>query len=457
MKKILALAAVAALTAGVSAYAANPFSDVTPDDWAYQAVSDLSAQGVVEGYPDGSFKGERNMTRYELAQIIARLMAKEDQLNAEQQATLNKLAGEYADELANLGVRVANLEKKVGNISWSGDARMQYQHNLNGAKDHEDSWNGRMRINVQGQVNDQVTVNGRFVTNMYFKNPDGDDGKTTMDRINAKWEPNESTYVTIGRQGVALDQTGTFWDEDGVFDGISAGYDNGKFGIDAGYGYLKDSQGVAGFLGTDQYDVYGWENASDSEAWFVKATAHIADRADVSAFYLDAAHGINGYAEAGVDEEGNLDVELGNFDGPSVKAWGAGATVDLGGNFTLDGDYVQSKIGQGIGNKKLWTAGLTYGEVDTDKVGSWQLGVHYVKADWGSYFLGNSALDMTDQLEYGNALGANVHFWTARAGVALQKNVELDAYYNFAAKATGLGASVEDPDDTWGIELNYAF
>ncbi|MEE0028805.1 MAG: S-layer homology domain-containing protein, partial [Dialister sp.] len=68
MKKILALAAVAALTVGVSAYAANPFSDVTSDDWAYQAVSDLSAQGVVEGYPDGTFKGEKNMTRYELAQ-----------------------------------------------------------------------------------------------------------------------------------------------------------------------------------------------------------------------------------------------------------------------------------------------------------------------------------------------------------------------------------------------------
>ncbi|MDD7073620.1 MAG: S-layer homology domain-containing protein, partial [Dialister sp.] len=124
MKKILALAAVAALTAGVSAYAANPFSDVTADDWAYQAVSDLSSQGVVEGYPDGTFKGERNMTRYELAQIVARLMAKEDQLNAEQQATLDKLAGEYADELANLGVRVSNLEKKVGNISWAGDAKM---------------------------------------------------------------------------------------------------------------------------------------------------------------------------------------------------------------------------------------------------------------------------------------------------------------------------------------------
>ena len=50
MKKILAIAAAAALTAGVSAYAANPFSDVSTDDWAYQAVSDLSDQGVVEGH-----------------------------------------------------------------------------------------------------------------------------------------------------------------------------------------------------------------------------------------------------------------------------------------------------------------------------------------------------------------------------------------------------------------------
>ena len=125
MKKILAIAAAAALTAGVSAYAANPFSDVSTSDWAYQAVADLSDQGVVIGYPDGTFRGERNITRYELAQIVARMMAREDQLNAEQRATLEKLAGEYADELAKLGVRVSKLEKKVGNLYWSGDARMR--------------------------------------------------------------------------------------------------------------------------------------------------------------------------------------------------------------------------------------------------------------------------------------------------------------------------------------------
>ncbi len=430
MKKILALAAVAALTAGVSAYAANPFSDVTPDDWAYAAVSDLSVQGVVEGYPDGTFKGERNMTRYELAQIVARLMAKEDQLNAEQKATLNKLAAEFADELANLGVRVANLEKKVGNLYWSGDARMQYQRNLTGEFDEDgaklgktDNWSARMRINVKGQVNDQVSVNGRFVNEMNFQ--DGEESSTIMDRINAKWEPNDNVFVTIGRQGVALDQTGTFWDEDGVFDGVVAGYDNGKFGVEAGYGRFKDAY-------KDELSAY--EDFASTEAWYGKLTGHIGENADVSAFYLKNTH------TPDVDDLGKLSV------------WGAGASVGLGGNFTLDGDYVRTKAND-VGHAALWTAGLTYGEVDTDKVGSWSLGVHYVKADAWSYSLGNSALDMTDQLEYGLLSEADVHFWVAKAGVAVQKNVELDAYYNFAAKASG----AEDPKDTWGVELNYTF
>ncbi len=407
---------------------------MTPDDWAFQAVSDLSVQGVVEGYPDGSFKGERNMTRYELAQIIARLMAKEDQLNAEQQATLDKLAGEYADELANLGVRVANLEKKVGNISWSGDARMQYQHNLDGATTHKDSWNGRMRINVEGQVNDEVTVNGRFVTNMYFKNAQDDDGNTTMDRINAKWTPNDATYVTIGRQGVALDVTGTFWDEDAVFDGVAAGWDNGKVGVEAGYGRFKDAWKVV--EDSDPEVGTNWTKVDSTEAWYGKLTGHIADAADVSAFYLKNAQKQDG-AEAGAAA------------GKTASAWGAGLSYGIG-DFTVDGDYVKTQNTQ-FGDAALWTAGLTYGEVDTDKVGSWSLGAHYVKADKGSTLLGCTALDMGDQLDF--ASGTNVKFWVAKAGVAVQKNVELDAYYNFAAKAD----EGEDLDDTWGIELNYAF
>lgn len=106
------MAAAAALAAGASAFAANPFSDVSTSDWAYQAVADLSEQGIVEGYPNGTFEGQKNITRYEMAQIIARMMAKEDQYNAEQRATIDKLAAEYADELDSLGVRVSIWKRK---------------------------------------------------------------------------------------------------------------------------------------------------------------------------------------------------------------------------------------------------------------------------------------------------------------------------------------------------------
>ena len=241
MKKILAIAAVAALTAGVSAYAANPFSDVTPDDWAYQAVSDLSDQGVVEGYPDGTFKGERNMTRYELAQIIARLMAKEDQLNAEQRATLDKLAGEYADELANLGVRVGNLEKKVGNIYWSGDARMRYQDK---SLDKPDSWDGRMRINIKGQVNDSTTINGRLTYNMNFKDADGNnstsdtkDNGVYMDVLNAKHNFGKDVALTLGRYANNFgNQGGWRFGDSHDFDGAELAYNNGKLYVATGFG-----------------------------------------------------------------------------------------------------------------------------------------------------------------------------------------------------------------------------
>ena len=422
MKKILAIAAAAALTTGVSAYAANPFSDVSTSDWAYQAVADLSDQGVVIGYPDGTFRGERNITRYELAQIVARMMAREDQLNAEQRATLEKLANEYADELANLGVRVSKLEKKVGNLYWSGDANMKYQHNLEGMKDHKDAWEGRIRINADAEANDKVTVSGRFVTNMYFKDADEDDGNTMMDRIHVRYAPNEATYIDLGRQGVALDQTGVFWDEDGRFDGVVAGYDNGKLGLEFGYGRFQD----AGYV----------EETPAAEAWYGKVSAN-AGPVGLSGFYL----------------ENKKDLLIDGDTFKDTKVWGAGANFGLG-PVTVDGDYVESrgKLNGEKGKGKLWTAGVTFGEVDLDKPGSFSIGAHYVDAKAGSTLLGNSALDLTDHLSF--AEDNDVTFWQAKAGVALQKNLELDAYYSFAADVKG---EKEDPKDAWGIELNYAF
>ena len=421
MKKILAMAAAAALSLGASAMAANPFADVSTSDWAYQAVADLSDQGIVEGYPDGTFKGQTNITRYEMAQIIARLMAKEDQYNAEQRATIDKLAGEYADELDTLGVRVSNLEKKVGNISWSGDARMQYQ-------DHgdlgEDSWGARARINVSGQVNDKVTVEGRLVSEFDLKdNSEDNSSDVTMDRIHVVYAPTDNFTFDMGRTGVGLSQTGIFMDEDGIFDGITAGYGTDSFFAQAGFGRFDG--------GTDEFNLH------DYDAWFVKAGGQIANTVDLSAFYLQ------------YQSEGKLKTDA-NVD--DVAVWGVGAAIPLGSQFVIDGDYIKH-ADDVTDDASLWTAGLTYGEVDTEAPGSFSLGVHYADVDAGAYLGGNSAWDMTDQLEYSLVDGAK--FWMAKAGVAVMQNVELDAYYYFAGESKTAGAA--DPDDTFGVELNYFF
>ncbi|HAQ45211.1 MAG TPA: hypothetical protein DCQ81_03865, partial [Dialister sp.] len=143
--------------------------------------------------------------------------------------------------------------------------------------------------------------------------------------------------------------TGTFWDEDAVFDGVAAGWDNGKVGVEAGYGRFKDA-----WKANDAEPPVGdnWKKVDSTEAWYGKLTGHIADAADVSAFYLKNAQ-----------KQDN-----GTAAGKTASAWGAGLSYGIG-DFTVDGDYVKTQ-NTPAGDAALWTAGLTYGEVDTDKVGS---------------------------------------------------------------------------------------
>lgn len=127
MKRQFATMLASTAVLGVTtAFAANPFSDVTPDSWAYQAVSQLASVGIINGYPDGTFKGQKDITRFEMAQMIAKAMANQDRANAEQQEMINRLADEFSNELNNLGVRVGRLEDRAGNVKVNGDVRLRY-------------------------------------------------------------------------------------------------------------------------------------------------------------------------------------------------------------------------------------------------------------------------------------------------------------------------------------------
>jgi len=414
MKKILALAAVAALTAGVSAYAANPFSDVTPSDWAYQAVVDLSEQGVVEGYPDGTFKGERNITRYE----IARMLAKEDQLNAEQRATLDKLAGEYADELANLGVRVSNLEKKVGNLYWSGDARMRYQDN---AIDAADGWNGRMRINVKGQVNDSTYVQGQLTSNMDFKSNKEDETKVTFTQLFANHDFGTAATVRLGRQPIAFgDQGGWLYGDSNGYDGAQVAFHLGeKVDVTAGYGRFN----------TSDYD-----SVEDQDAFFARGAADI-NVANVGVDYIkfvgDKADG---------DYAGN-------------ELIGANLTIPVS-DFRVFGEYWKNTTADD--NDTAWNAGLGYGKLNLKKPGSFAIDVAYNDVDRNVFFGGTGL--QTNVLSYltkDKYKATNVTFWNAIADVTLQKNVYLHGEYAFDVDTEG--ALSDKTQDAWTVSLNYKF
>ena len=72
----LLLTALMVWTLAVPALGANPFFDVPEDHWAYDAVEYLAEAGLIEGYPDGTFGGARNFTRYEMALVFARIVAR---------------------------------------------------------------------------------------------------------------------------------------------------------------------------------------------------------------------------------------------------------------------------------------------------------------------------------------------------------------------------------------------
>lgn len=422
MKKILAIAAVAALTAGVSAYAANPFSDVSTSDWAYQAVSQLSDQGIVEGYPDGTFRGQRNITRYELAQIIARLMANEDQFNAEQRATIDKLAGEYADELDNLGVRVSNLEAKVGNISWSGDARMKWDQSYNSEKlgHADDNFNGRMRINAHAQVNDNTYVEGLLRSDMDFKGDDDDakgnnESDTYMQRLYVHHDFGSHVGVNVGKFAEFFGQTGMFFDSD--LKGAEMTYTaNDAFSLTAGYGRFSD-----------------WNNKWNSD---------VKDNAEYGYAQINGAAGRFAYT---------LDYIKGN-DESKVEVYGGGLTIGLTDKLDVFGDYFQNTDAKG--NPDAWTAGLGFGHQDDARVGSFRVSVARVDAEknavLGGYTYDVSALDA---LKDSNVTG--VKFWNAAADVTVAKNVRLHGEYDWNVKADGTNTA--DYDDLATVSLNYVF
>ena len=178
MKKILALVAVVALVAfAAPAFAAaNPFMDVPMNHWAYDAIGQLAGHGILSGYPDGTYKGNRPTTRYEMASALARMLAYVDMTKASKQDVemLKKLVVEFKDELDALGVKVDKLDKRValleagvGGWKFWGQFRFDAkwadeEAGLYTANGDTDFNLNRFRIFGEKRVDDKVSVTFRI-------------------------------------------------------------------------------------------------------------------------------------------------------------------------------------------------------------------------------------------------------------------------------------------------------
>lgn len=267
MKKSLVLAMAMALGVTASAYAANPFSDVPAGHWAYDNISKLAAAGVIEGYGDDTFRGDRLMTRYEMAQIVAKAMAKG--------ANVDRLAAEFADELDALGVRVAALEKKSDNMKITGQIRYSYK-SLKEEKPGAADWKNsnaslRTRLIFTGKVNDNWNFVNRLENTQVFHGDEtkedyaGEDQNVKVNRAFMSGRLG-GAKVDAGRAGLYLAE-GMIYDS--TFDGVSVKYGD-KVKLGGYYGKLTDAE---------------YNKNDNDKAWGVNAKAALGDNVDLFGGY----------------------------------------------------------------------------------------------------------------------------------------------------------------------------
>ena len=363
MKKSLVFAMAMALGVSATAFAANPFSDLPAGHWAYGAVAKLAAAGVVDGYPDGTFKGDKTMTRYEMAQIVAKALAK-GAIGAD-----DRLVSEFADELDNLGVRVAKLEKNADNVKITGAARISYADRKGGAFKGDDSGNSqsqlRTRLWFTGEVNDNWHYVAMLQNQQYFqgKNESGD-SDTDFQRA----------YLTgnIGAVNITAGRFNDFIADGNVFDDRA---DAIRADVKFGQGYLSAAWGK--MANTDRY---GWQKYDPANDVFEKNDS-------VGDTYWNAALGGNWgnlhaeatYTKINDQDFGSMYGEPGYFKADN-KIWTVGADYTAGkwnvNAMYLKGDADANGLEDYVDDDG-YVVGLSYAGADAKKPGTWGLYAKY--------------------------------------------------------------------------------
>ena len=428
MKKFFTAAAMAtAITAaGTTGFAAaNPFEDVAADHWAYDAVAQLAADGVIEGYGDGTYRGDQEITRYEMAQMVARAMAKSG-VSAADKAMIDKLAAEFADELNALGVRVAALEKKVDNVKWTGRVRYRYiNRRTENDSDHSNTNQVLLRLEPTMQINKHWVGKARID---YGKKDNMDtaknDTEATVDRI----------YV-VGTYGNTQINLGKFPEQ-----------------TQADYGMIFDYRMAGGkvVFGKDikVAAVVGRLNLGDASTRYEGKAIAKGETASVLNFevYNDRAkkftYGV-GYTQASNKEA---------FNDKNPRIWNVGLGYKFTPTFNITGAYARNTHAPQNAESKAKTAyniQLNYKGAEASKKGSFGLFLGY-------RHLGDAATIHSTYSENGGILSGQKGFEVG-ASYTFDKNIVGKAQYFWGKEIAGAPGEHEDKVHALWTELSFLF
>ena len=353
MKKKLVASLAAAMVlgvAGTSFAASNPFVDVPAKHWAYDSVMKLAQAGIVDGYGDGTYRGDKLISRYEMAQMVAKAMTRSDKATAEQKAAIDKLSIEFASELEGLNVRMTNIEKNASSIKVTGEARIRYENKKAGdvtISDSEESYTVkdplglsanslkmRARIHLNGNLNDDWSYYGRLQSEYNLRGEDGDNG-ITLDNACIKG-PILGATTTIGRfdyyenDGLMLDST---------LNGVNFAFGNV---VKANVFYGKDNN----------KDVFGLPLTNRLEVTGTALSYGVSKDTNITGGYYKFE-----------DESSN-----------SAKVWEAGFNSKLNDDWAVKSSYGQSDANS---DDTAYFAQIGYKGADKAKVGSYGAFANY--------------------------------------------------------------------------------
>lgn len=473
VKKVI-LPTLIAMTITGTTYAAS-FTDVPAKHWAYASVTQLVKAGLVDGYGDGTFKGDRTITRFEMAVIVGKAIDRFDKADAVQQKEIDKLSAEFAGELNRMGVRVAKLETKT-NVWAGGETRLRFVANdpqLASSKQlrGSDQFQFRQRVKLWGTINDQTSWFARLTASgqagNYSGGPTSADGTTAgfdifaitakkqlgFDSIRAGRFPLDS--FSAGLMGKAIGVDGVRLDKKIGDVSFIGAVNNVKSLATTDQGSASTDSGNANTLSTAQL---GWK-VSDKLSWRVGYYS-----ADIPGTALANGIGTTNTTIAGGFNKSN--------------GWATGFASKIG-DYQLIGDYISSELEEVTGalptNPKAWAVQLTNSKVSPPvffpgvnlvnpvKKGTDAWMVSYRSVDAGALPSGAGGFDTT-AVAYGSKPlsvmkgtdNVNVVYLAYQNVVAKNVVASLE-YQDFKIKNTALTAGVENLDKTYMMKMEFFY